>query len=659
MFKLTVNTDGTWVFDLQDQLDHVAPDGIVPDGLDANTGTPYVTDSDGNVVADENWDLENSNAANGGIDFSSVITATDKDGDTTIGAADDKFVVRVQDDIPEAVDVPDPVPQSVNLLLIVDNSGSMDTDDRIDDLNGAIQDMFTKIGDDDYLKGAQDVKVHVVSYSTTATSRGTFDLKVGGVDQDAAWTPIGTEVWTNYEDGMFVALDWINNPPSGEEPLDGLQTVNKVIFISDGLPNTFNDGDGDDASPSTDESAGLALDHVTGDVPGEDTVSELAALKAWSTSGNIDAVGINLGALGDTDEAAAYAALGEIASDGGALINVDPLEGDDLGVILGDLLPVGGAIIDAYVKEDGMDTEVGDADDASDGNREAGETISDDEASSAGGDALSPAPLPTLADLFESGADEPLSYSLVMDADYLQATLPTLYSKGVQLHYESDGTTLVAYRVGEDPDTAPVFTLTITDPATGAWSFDLDDQLDHVDNNMNDENIELVAGADKQSSVFGIDFSPAIIATDADNDQAIGADDGAFIVRVEDDVPETQGEEVARNLDLLFVIDRSGSMAQGTTRLADLQLAVAGLLTSLSTSAAANVRVHIADFASDSDSVGTFVIKQEGVEPGVLATNLTNAINGVNALTASGATNWEGGLREGIDLFNSRGSICR
>ena len=62
--------------------------------------------------------------------------------------------------------------------------------------------------------------------------------------------------------------------------------------------------------------------------------------------------------------------------------------------------------------------------------------------------------------------------------------------------------------------------------------------------------------------------------------------------------------------------------------------------------------------ASDSDSVGTFVIKQEGVEPGVLATNLTNAINGVNALTAGGSTNWEGGLREGIDLFNSAGAFA-
>jgi T1SS-143 domain-containing protein len=656
VFTLTVNTDGSWVFDLQDQLDHVAPDGVAPGSLDPNTGLPYVTDSSGNVIADENWDLRGSNAENGGIDFSSVITATDKDGDTTIGAANDKFVVRVQDDIPEAVDVPDSVPQNMNILLIVDNSGSMDTDGRIADLNAAIQNMFTKVGDNDYLQGAQDVRVHVVSYSTEATTRGTFDLKAGGADQNATWTPIGTENWTNYEDGMFEALKWIDNPPSGEEPLAGPQTVNKVIFISDGLPNTFNRGAGDDATPNTNESAELALDHVTGDVPGEDTVSELAALKAWSTSGNIDAVGINLGALDDSDEAAAYAALGEIASDGGALINVDPLEGDDLGLILGDLLPIGDPIIEAYVKEDGMDTEVGDPDDASDGNREAGETTADDEAGSVLGDVFNPS-LPTLADLFESGADEPLSFSLVTDSDYLQANLPTLYSKGVELFYESDGTTLVAYRSGEDPDTAPVFTLTITDQETGAWSFDLDDQLDHVDNNMNDENIELVEGAAKESSVFGIDFSPVIVATDADDDQVIGADDGAFVVRVEDDVPETQGEEVPRNLDLLLVIDRSGSMAQGTTRLADLQLAVAGLLTSLSTSAAANVRVHIADFAEDSNSVGTFVIKQEGGNSDVLAENLTNAINGVNALRASGSTNWEGGLREGIDLFNSAGAF--
>ena len=47
------------------------------------------------------------------IDFSKVITATDKDGDTVIGAAAGKFTVAVQDDVPIANPGAIPVTASV------------------------------------------------------------------------------------------------------------------------------------------------------------------------------------------------------------------------------------------------------------------------------------------------------------------------------------------------------------------------------------------------------------------------------------------------------------------------------------------------------------------------------------------------------------------
>ncbi|HBG17972.1 MAG TPA: hypothetical protein DDY32_01450, partial [Desulfobulbaceae bacterium] len=65
-----------------------------------------------------------STATAGSIDFSSVITATDADGDTTTGAAPNSFRVEVQDDIPEAASTSQ-VPGNMNLVLILDNSGSM------------------------------------------------------------------------------------------------------------------------------------------------------------------------------------------------------------------------------------------------------------------------------------------------------------------------------------------------------------------------------------------------------------------------------------------------------------------------------------------------------------------------------------------------------
>ena len=70
VFTLTVNGDGSWSFDLKDQLDHVAGSG------------------------DAGYLLRTSlNDAVGvtSIDFSWILTATDKDGDTKTGATAGKF----------------------------------------------------------------------------------------------------------------------------------------------------------------------------------------------------------------------------------------------------------------------------------------------------------------------------------------------------------------------------------------------------------------------------------------------------------------------------------------------------------------------------------------------------------------------------------------
>ena len=93
VFTLTVNTDGTWDFDLQDQLDHVVDSDPLTDGDEETTlytgaGNPTVTS----------------------IDFTAVITAAieDADGDivsdtlTALGAADGSFAITVENDIPMA-----------------------------------------------------------------------------------------------------------------------------------------------------------------------------------------------------------------------------------------------------------------------------------------------------------------------------------------------------------------------------------------------------------------------------------------------------------------------------------------------------------------------------------------------------------------------------
>jgi T1SS-143 domain-containing protein len=174
--------------------------------------------------------------------------------------------------------------------------------------------------------------------------------------------------------------------------------------------------------------------------------------------------------------------------------------------------------ISATVHEDGLAIAQGDL---SDGNREGGETTSDDEASGAAG---------ALTGLFLSGADKPLEISFSHDT----SGLPTLFSKGDAVTYSVSGNVLTATADAGGPDQRVVFTLTVN--ADGSWSFDLKDQLDHVDNGLNDENFAIRTQAGGATSVNAIDFSSIIIGTDHDGD-SVAAASGTFTVAVQDDVP--------------------------------------------------------------------------------------------------------------------------
>ncbi|AKR54916.1 T1SS secreted agglutinin RTX [Devosia sp. H5989] len=77
VFTLTVNSDGSWSFDLDGQLDHVAGSG-------------------------ENFALRSGEGSVSAIDFSSIITVTDFDGDKLVGLSPNSFTIAVQDDVPVA-----------------------------------------------------------------------------------------------------------------------------------------------------------------------------------------------------------------------------------------------------------------------------------------------------------------------------------------------------------------------------------------------------------------------------------------------------------------------------------------------------------------------------------------------------------------------------
>ena len=135
--------------------------------------------------------------------------------------------------------------------------------------------------------------------------------------------------------------------------------------------------------------------------------------------------------------------------------------------------------------------------------------------------------------LFLSGADVPLTYSLV-DTPGAQAALNGLglTSGGVALTYAVTGNVLTAStdNTFADPD-AVVFTFTLN-PTTGAWTFDLEDQLDHP-------SLDGLPG-DNEENDLPIALGAIVLATDFDGD-LVTANAGSLVVTVNDDTPIRSG----------------------------------------------------------------------------------------------------------------------
>ena len=227
----------------------------------------------------------------------------------------------------------------------------------------------------------------------------------------------------------------------------------------------------------------------------------------------------------------------------GSLIQATDVDGDiapggAVQITVNDDTPIAAVepqAVSATVVEDALlTTAPGDTGDLSDGNLDAGQDNSGDEASGLAG---------SLTTLFEEGADEPLTYTL----STVTSGLPTLFSKGDAVSYavvvndngtpadlSDDISTLTATAGGRT-----VFTLVVN--ADGSWTFDLDDQLDHVDAS-GDAGFNLITAADGSTSVPSIDFSSILVATDFDGDSVTGAATDAFTIEIENDVPVASGD---------------------------------------------------------------------------------------------------------------------
>ena len=149
----------------------------------------------------------------------------------------------------------------------------------------------------------------------------------------------------------------------------------------------------------------------------------------------------------------------------------------------------------------------------------------------------------SIAGLFNSGADEPLVFGMLATT----SGLPSLASGGVAVLYSVTGNTLTAYRSGGSPanQADQVFTFSITNTTTGAYSFTLIDQLDHA-------SLDGLSGDNSENDLL-IQLGSILQATDKDGDTITyvpAADNtNGLVITVDDDTGALNGNSVTKHVD--------------------------------------------------------------------------------------------------------------
>jgi len=562
VFTLTVNADGSWTFELEDQLDH--PTSGTEDNLF--------------------------------IDFSSIIEAEDADGDP-VTATEGSFVIDVDDDLPIAdpeanvgglVDEDDLPAGNNDVAAGDDNPGNADGDNDGTTTGGSAGSLAAlfNAGADQPLQNfglSTDTSGLPVLHSngvlvTYAVVGDTLTASAGGstvftltVNADGSWTfdlegqldhpTAGTEDNLSLDlssiieaedadgdpataaDGTFVIVVDDDLPVADDEAFvgglvdeDDLPAGNDDVAAGDDDPGN---ADGDNDGTTTGGSAGslAALFNVGADQPMQSfgLLTDTSGLPVLHSNGVL----VTYAVVGDTLTASAGGSTVftlEVNPDGSwtfdlegqldhptadtednldldfsSIITAEDADGDPATaadgtfvITVDDDLPVpaGEPFVGGLVDEDDLPT--GNDDNAA-GDDDPGNADGDNDGTTTGGGA------PSLLTLFNIGADQPGTISLSTDT----SGLPALTSNGVTVTYAVVGDTLTASAGG-----STVFTLTVS--ADGSWEFDLEGQLDHqVD--------------DTEDNLY-LDLSSIIVAEDADGDTAT-APEGSFVVTVDDDLP--------------------------------------------------------------------------------------------------------------------------
>ena len=475
VFTLTVGANGGYTFTLLDQIDHPALDGVTGDNGENLLGTT--------------------------IDLSAYIVAKDGDGDT-VSLAPGAFAVQVLDDVPVLTNAP-----AVTMKVDEDDIETVGWTPGQPGSTGSAPDD----GDGDgSFTGTPGVDTQGPANATSAVGNLLSLVAASGADDPLAFGFVS--------DANARAALLAQNLTSQGGGLS-YQVVGNILygFVDDTAPpaNQLVYNQGEDRLVFTLEITNTAtgefkfslydqLDHAPGQGQNSLPIHFGAALQATDFDGD------------------------SIPLTGKVTVNVT----DDVPVLT-DAAPV-----TLTVDEDDIET-AGSTGSAPDD----GDAVDGSFTGQPGVDTQGPANATSgsLAGLVvASGADDPLSFGFVSEADVRAfLTAQNLTSEGEVLSYDlsADGTTLygfvnagapgVIYNAGQD---RLVFELEV-DPATGAFTFALHDQLDH-------------APGQGQNSL-AIDFGGALQATDFDGDSIPLT--GKVTVNVTDDVPVLTGRSEAQD----------------------------------------------------------------------------------------------------------------